>query len=405
VRRLAALLVALALPSAAIAAERQIALPDPHGRLTPAPPLLGTVAPGELRLVRTGETREVVRIGIDGRGLPVAVEVSQRIELLSAGDYSFVVPAPVRDVRAPPGAQAQPGLLEGAIVWQGFSPGRRTLAAVAELEPGAAAPVLPLALTLRTLVARRPLEAGERRSGEFDLALEVRNRTAVTVDSFAGRGDPAELARTLDGVRSRLTAGLTPGRGLVHANVAPARVRVDAGFRVTGELRLPASLTGARVRGGRLHGSLVRFAATLGGGRPRVLRVRVTGRVTAAAAPRIALEATPVGDVPGLRPPHGRTWRQALAAGLVVPDGERLLGTAVEAMLRLARVNQYRTFLQTPGLPEQAQATYTWATAAPAAAAVSPPGGKDENEALTTAVAVAAAVLGLGVAVTVWAYL
>jgi hypothetical protein len=404
VRALAALAVVALVPGAAAAAERQIALPDPHARLTGSPPLQGAVTLTEFRLVRTGTTQEAVRVGIDGSGRPVSAEVGQRIELLGSGDYSFAVPAPVRDVRALTGARVEPGLLEGAIVWQGFSPGRRTLAAVAQLDPAASAPALPLVLTLRTLVGGRPLETGERRSGKFQLELEVRNRTALTADAFAGRGDPDELARALDGARSSVAAGRAPGRALVHATVAPARVRVDAGFRVTGELRLPRTLAGARVVGASLRGSSARFAATLGGGHPAVLRVRVTGRVQKAGAPRLVLRAAPTIDVPGLRPPLGRTWRRALRAGLVARDERRLLGTAVKAMLGLARVNQYRTFLQTPGLPEQAQTTYTWTTVTRTASAAPAP-GDDGDGALNSVLALAIALLGIGAAVTLWAHL
>ena len=351
-RPLAAILVVLAVPPAAGAAVRQIALPDPHMLLTQSPPLQGS-APAELRVIRTGATREAIRVGIDGAGRPVAVTADQRITLVAPGDYSFVVPGPVLDVTAPPGSRVQPGLLQGAIVWQGFSPGRRTLVAAAKLDPAATAPFLPLALTLTT----------RRDSG---VTLEVRNRTAVTTDAFTGRGDAAELTQALAGVRADVLAGRNPGRPLVHATISPARVRVDAPFRVRGELRL-----GERV---------VRFAKTLGGGHPSRLRVHITGPST---APRLVVRAEPLVDVPV----------------------RRTLAGAVETMLRLARTNQYRTFLQTPGPAEQTHTTYMWASTSAVPTATGAPTENGGNDGLRTALVLAVTVVGLAVAVTLWAYL
>jgi hypothetical protein len=350
VRPLAALLAVLAVPPAAGAAVTQIALPDPHMLLTQSPPLQGS-APAELRVIRTGATREAIRIRVDATGRPVTVSADQRITLVAPGDYSFVVPGPVLDVTAPPGSRVQPGLLQGAIVWQGFSPGKRTLAATAKLDPAATAPVLPLALRLIR--------------GRDSVTLEVKNRTPVTVDAYTGRGDAAELEHALTRVRADVLAGRNPGRPLVHATISPARVRVDAPFRVRGELRL----------GGRV----ARFAQTLGGGHPSTLRIHLTGQGT----PRLTVRAEPLVDV----------------------AVRRTLGGAVESMLRLARTNQYRTFLQTPGLAEQTHTTYTWTSTSAVPAAPAAPAEHGGNDAARTALVLAATVVGLAVAITLWTYL
>ena len=74
-------------------------------------------------------------------------------------------------------------------------------------------------------------------------------------------------------------------------------------------------------------------------------------------------------------------------------------------MLRLARTNQYRTFLQTPGPVELTRTTYTWTstTAVPTVGAA--PRESSRNDPLRTVVVLGATVLGLGLAVTLWAYL
>src|SRR5215470_9132182 len=98
----AAFVIALAWPALAVAAGRQVALPDPHVPLSRQPPLQGST--GQARVPQPGRTREVVRVGVDAAGRPVRISVVQRIQLLGVGDYEFTVPAPVRDVYAPGGA-------------------------------------------------------------------------------------------------------------------------------------------------------------------------------------------------------------------------------------------------------------------------------------------------------------
>lgn len=64
------------------------------------------------------------------------------------GDYSLVITAPVEDVEPALGYGSTPGLRTGAVIWQGFSPGARTLAAVITLRRAAAAPALPLRIEI-----------------------------------------------------------------------------------------------------------------------------------------------------------------------------------------------------------------------------------------------------------------
>ena len=384
-RPVAAALLALACAPPALAAQGRLVLPDPSIRLSAAPPLSGAAGPS--RVPRTGRTDEVVLVGIDAAGKPVRVAVDQRIELLGKGDYTFSVPGPVLDVRAPAGSRVQPGLLDRAIVWQGFSPGARILAAHARLDPREAAPALPLAVDVRT----------RRRSGRLETVVAVRNRTAVRVPTVGGTGSAAQLARALDLARRRLATGSRIAPTLVDGS--PQRVvrTIELPFRVAGTLTLPPSATGITAQGGTVDGDRVRFSGTAG-----TLTVRVRARVTGAAAPRLELAAIPVRDIPGLRPPGGGTWRAAVAAGRA--DGRRVLRTAVGTMLRLARLNQYSAFLATPGTYESTHARYVYATAAPVAAAPAraPSDGGGATAALVT---IALALGGACAAVVLWAYL
>ena len=74
-----------------------------------------------------------VLVGIDATGRPVSVHVVQRLTLHRIGDYSFVVQGPISDVEAAPGSDSVPGLRRDAIIWSGFSSGKRTLGALATL--------------------------------------------------------------------------------------------------------------------------------------------------------------------------------------------------------------------------------------------------------------------------------
>ena len=327
----------------------------------------------------------MIRVGVDAAGSPVRVSVVQRIELRAVGDYEFTVPAPVRDVYAPAGARAQPGLLDRAIVWQGFSPGRRDLVAVATLDSRAAA-ALPLSLSVDT-----------RRSGDgFRVVLALHNRTETRVRAFSGRGDAAGLAAVLDGIRRTLARGRTVAPQLITADVRPATISVETPLAFHGELVLAPSVHGVHVLGGRVEGHRVVFAGTVGGAEPSRQLV-VTG--TGDPAPRVRVVATPLRGVPA--PPGGGSWRDAVARGRA--DGSDLLTASVGAMLGLARANQYETFLATPGAPEQASATYVYATArVPVAVpAPKPVGGGD----IPGAVTVAVALLALAAATVAWAYL
>ena len=382
--RLAAVVAcALAWPALAAAGGRQIALPDPHIPLTPEPPLTGST--GQARVPQPGRTREVIRVGVDAAGRPVHVAVVQRIELRGVGDYEFTVPAPVRDVYAPAGARAQPGLLDGAIVWQGFSPGRRDLVAVATLDPARRQ-------CCRWRSASRPGRAGTSSGSSFSSATAPRRGCRRSPDAATPPG--WRPCSTASAGRSRRKAVAPP---LITADVRPATIPVETPLEFRGQLLLAPSAHGVHVVGGRLEGRRVVFAGTAGGADPSRQFVVATG--TGEPAPRVRVAVTPVRGV--RTPPGGGSWRDAVARGRA--DGTDLLEASVDTMLGLARANQYETFLATPGTPEQASATYVYATARmPVASPAPKPSG---GGGLPGGVTVAAALLALAAAAVAWAYL
>ncbi|MFN2471832.1 MAG: hypothetical protein ABR583_12780 [Gaiellaceae bacterium] len=389
----AALALAAAVP--ADAAVRQVALPHPGVPVTLTPPV-GEIPQQALQSLLPGIVNNdlEVRAGVRLDGAVASVEVLQHLRVTGVGDYVLFVPAPVTDVLPVAGTQGQPGFQRGAVIWRGFSPGSRTLAALVRLGPVAAGRSLPLEVSLRATVGGRELIRG-RRSGELELTVEVRNRTETAVRTIAGRGKPRELGRALDLARRAIASGAPIPPILVQvADAGSATVRVDAPFRVTGEVVFA---------GGTIDGRPARVpvAGRVGGTAPATLRVRLRGAAHDLGAPRLRLRAVPLLDVSGLRPPDGGSWSRARPR-----NGRRMFSLAVGTMLRLARAGQYREFLRNPdpsaGL-ERSTATYVYTTMP--ASAQRATGSGDDGSAVPGALLVAGALLGLAALAVTWAHL
>ena len=178
----------------AAAAADTITLLSPTARTSEPPPLVGKRIAG----VTAGETRfsgrlrnvERVAVGIDRSGAPVGVVVTQRLTISRPGDFTFLVPAPATKVVAAPGSQAEPGLRDLGIVWQGFASGRRVLAATITLAPTAAA-VLPLRVSVERRAGAIVVTVGGRRARTLhghDRVGCLRRRNGLPRSAAPGRG-------------------------------------------------------------------------------------------------------------------------------------------------------------------------------------------------------------------------
>ena len=299
-----AIVVFVALWSAGAAGAGTVLLPSPTRPLGSEPPLraVGPVVQVQLPRPPRIDNSQQVLVGVAASGAVASVDVRQQLTLRGLGDFFFQIPAPMRDVRALPQSQSEPGLRRNAVLWQGFSPGRRVLAAELELVAGGVASALPLRL--------------ERDAG----SITLRNTTSVDVEGFTGNARPSALRRVLARIRRQAT---------LRRPLAPA-VEIDGTttrrlLRVDAPLFIRASVT----REGRV---LRRMRFVVGGPRPRQTTIR------APEGADVTLSAVPVPLVADLtRPRRGAT-------------AEELLLRAQRALLRLARVNQYRSFLASPGL-------------------------------------------------------
>jgi hypothetical protein len=337
-------LVALALP--ATAAGRTALLPSPTTPLDTRLPLgaSATGAPPLLPVNARVSNRQVVFVDVLTDGTVVGVRVRQVLTLRGTGDFFFQVAAPAKDVRAAPGSQGEPGLRQGAILWQGFANRRRVLAADIELDPAAVAAVLPLRLELR------------------DGVLVLRNATAVRARGFSAAARQAQIRRVLAGITRH------PAEQPSVAISGPVRGRsvvVDAPLRVEGSV------------GGR------RFQRVLGG------PARATARIPAGEGSRARLAAEPIRLAPETPP------RSA--------SGSELVFLATKALLRLARTYQYNSFLAGPGIGAPPRTTYVYRTVTPKPSVQ--PAKSDDDWSLPLALLLGAlAVVASGGLVVAWAH-
>jgi hypothetical protein len=345
------------------AAAGTITLLSPSARTASPPPLVGTqiagLAPQETRF--SGRLRNVERIavGIDRSGAPVGVVVTQRLTISRPGDFTFLVPAPATKVVAAPGSQAEPGLRDLGIVWQGFASGRRVLAATVTLAPAAAA-----ALPLRVSV--------ERRAGSVAVRLEnaTHGRFTVTTGSVA----PGAVSGFLAGLRREGTTTVVPSElALPGHATGQAAIGVTAPLRVRGTIAVP----------GRPP---VGVSAVLGAGRPETRTFVVAG----SRLPALDLRVEPLGPLeilPGSQAPVPSLTRL-----------QRLLGSVALAW-------QYHHFLDSPDPSGPSSASYLYRTVdRSSAAAVTgrSSGGDDTLTIVLVSVLGAAALVGGAV---LWAHL
>jgi hypothetical protein len=387
---LASAAAALAAPVCAAASVQQVLLPGPTPYPSQSPPLVaGGVLPAvSLPFTIRARADERVLAGVSPDGEVTSVRVLHRLFLKGKGDYLIVVGAPVEDVRAGAGSDSQPGLRTGQILWSGFSPGRKVLAADAELRPAAARRFLPVRL--------RAVRKGDSYS------LSITNATTVAQIAYAGKGFPLQLAGLLDQTRRESLAGVK--LSTLYASVdGLVRVRKDAArttapLRIEGSLRFPAAPASAR--GGTVRGRTVSFSAVLGDLGPQSLRVDVRG---GGGAPRLHLVARPTNLVRALVPPGASSWVAAVRRRAIPADV--LLRRLIDARMQLVRSDQYQAFLSNPDAQGTSRTVYVYENAAAPPPKVAPaPEPSSSGNGLVLVLALAGSVLGVGAALVLWAH-
>ena len=266
---------------------------------------------------------------LGGSGAPAQVGLEQRLRLSGKGDYQVRERGPARSARSL--SDLDPPITRfGAVVWQGFSPGSRELAARLVLDLLLEAPRLPLGVTT-TFTPRGgrpgPLSPGGGIPGAGTVTVRLTDTTAQpAVLPTATDAPVGELARLLGPLLARARAA--PGGRLPAAGPGlPASVQVPGPARAAGTRSVPLRVTGSlrlSGAGGTVSGPGTRplpdgaaVAGTLPGGGTVELQVSVDGP----AALALDLTAVPVLDPrllrPRARPARGRHGRRG------APDGRR----------------------------------------------------------------------------------
>jgi hypothetical protein len=298
---------------------------------------------------------EQVTAQIGPTGTPTAVTDLQTLVITRQGTYIVRELGPAR--RADGLGDTVPPVLElGQVVWQGFSPGTRTLRALLTLDPGIEANRLPMsvAITFRDTSGRpRLLGPGEVAPTAGTATVTLTNQTAsprvVPIGTAAPRALGAALQTLYDAAR-RPAAAVPPYAGHGLPSILPGtaggeeQISVTAPLHVTGTLTVPEAAaspvngpgTAPTANGARLNGTLDGSAA-----------------FTVALAPgqhlHLDLDVRPWLD-PRLVTPPARDWAAALAHA---PAAELTMATtqATELAASAARAAEYSPYLQadTPG--------------------------------------------------------
>ena len=297
---------------------------------------------------------EVVQVGVGGDGVPRSVLVDQRLALLGEGDYAVRERGPAR-AAVSLSDEPPPVTNRGAVVWQGFSPGRRDLAARLTLDPAIERDRLPLAVVVSftpTGGRPEPLGAGGQLPGPGTATVTLTNATSQPADLPTATDAPAAaLAAPLD--RALAVARAPSGARLPSTDdVLPKAVTGTGPARVPATQSLPLHLTGTfRLTGttGTVAGPATTptpdgasLSGTLAGGQS------VTFTVEAAGAGRLDLDLTAVGalDARSLTPPGGAaSWMAWAAAGPAVAERQAALDLLVEVAATGARASSYSPYL------------------------------------------------------------
>jgi hypothetical protein len=297
---------------------------------------------------------ERVLVSLDGGGGVQRVVVEQRLRLTGEGDYQVRERGPARASEAL-GDEPAPVTKFGAVVWQGFSPGSRELAARLTLDPVLEAARLPLRITAS--YDGRPLEPGGRVPAAGTVVVTLTNTTEQPATLPTATDAPAEpLAAALDAARAAALAPAGPRIPAVGSGL-PSAVPATGEAEVVGTSGVPLRITGAlsalgedgaplpmAVRGPAMtpvpDGAAV--AGTLPAGASAELQVDVSapGRLD------LDLTAVPALDARTLDPPGGSaSWAAWAASSPDLAARRSAVDLLVSTAATAARATSYSPYL------------------------------------------------------------
>lgn len=340
-----------------------------------------SVVPGTVR------NDERVLVGLAGDGSVATVSLEQRLDVQGVGDYAIRERGPAREA-TPLGTERPPLTQRGAVVWQGFTPGHRELAARLRLDPGIEARHLPLTVAVSfTRSDGKPGRVGDGGvlPGAGTAHVTVTDATSQPQQLPTGSdAAAAELAGPLD---LALRVAQRPGAGRLPStdDLLPRSLRVQHAAQVAGSQGVPLRLTGAlRLSGttGTVTGPATvptadgaTFAGTLGGSRSGTETASVTFDVRADHAGRLSLDLQAVAALNARELAPFRsfpTWRGWAASGPPLAERKAALDLLVAVAASGARASSYSPYLGAD-LQGTGSTSYAVAFAPPSARPVTRP--------------------------------
>ena len=371
--------VTLPTPEAARVQENKI-LNAVNGAFRPDR-LKPSIVPGKVR------NDEQVLVGLGGDGSVRTVALEQRLDVLGVGDYAIRERGPAREATSL-GSERPPLTQRGAVVWQGFTPGHRALAARLKLDPQIEAQHLPLKVTVTftgTDGRTRALGDGGRLPGPGTAHVTLANVTSQAQQLPTGSdAAAADLAGPLDlalRVAKRPSAARLPSTddrlptSLTVSDGATVDASQGVPLRITGRLQL-AGTTGS-VTGPATTATTdgATFAGTLGGSVAGTESATVTFDVRTDGAGTLGLRLHAVGALNAreLAPPRFfPSWRQWAASHPPLTERKAALDLLVAVAATGARASSYSPYLGAD-LEGTGSTAYALSFAPPSAAVVGRP--------------------------------
>jgi hypothetical protein len=383
-------------------------LPDPSLPVSISPPYSPGYFVGETRNPGRVTTREKVDVRLDTDGAIQTVGVTQTLAVQGKGDIVFNIPVPATSAVPLPSSQSTPGLRRQSLVWQGFSPGFKLLAARLNLRVLEISPILPFRVRSQTRVGGRTLIGKQRAGGPVRIDLQVTDVARTLAHTSVGRADPSDVAGKLDVAWQALRHNRLPPAApvTIAGRLVSKLTPVTALFTVDGEVSVPGRFDTVQVTGGRVVSRSplrLRFTGLLGR-QHDAAHIVVRGHAVSAGTPVLRLVARAAPAVEALVPPGGKGWVDALRRGLVPHNGRQMLELAIQRLSAAGYTAQFQTFLASPDLAGSSATIYVYRTAPVAPVPVVAATPKHGGTSTLTIVGIALAVLTAGALVVWWAH-
>lgn len=292
---------------------------------------------------------EAVHVALEPSGAIHQVDDVQRLLLTGDGDYRIRESGPV--LSAVPLGDDVPVIDSGDVVWQGFCPGTRQLAADLILDPQIEAAHLPMQVTLTFVGAdghTSPLDPGARVPGRGTVTITLINTTGQTTLVPTGSDAAASpVAAALDRQLAVARDAAAP-RLLTTTSGLPAQLPVTAPttrqLRTVVPFRLNGSLTVIEQPGAGARSTSPPTSVGLNG----ILQDKTVFTLATKQAGQLKLDltATPGLDPGSLAPPRRfASWTAWAAAGPDASERRTALNLLVQTAEAGARASAYSPYL------------------------------------------------------------